>query len=195
MPESWYPPKLTDHCGKHFSYRDFVHCSSTWHALEKEGKPIANLPKQAATWNDISQLCKSVLDPATDRFGKVTLTYAFASNELDRAVRERARKDGRMPNTTRNGDQHAGSELNSRGKLICGRRGIAVDFKIEGIASDVIARWIVANTPFDRLYYYGDERPLHVSVGPDNSRLRWNRRKPSTEFDGRRRHPTRLRRL
>jgi hypothetical protein len=28
----------------------------------------------------------------------------------------------------------------------------------------------VENTPFDRLYFYGDDRPIHVSVGPDNSR-------------------------
>jgi len=33
-----------------------------------------------------------------------------------------------------------------------------------------VAQWIVKNTPFDRLYFYGDHRPLHVSYGPENKR-------------------------
>jgi hypothetical protein len=28
----------------------------------------------------------------------------------------------------------------------------------------------VANLPFDRLYFYGDDRPLHLSYGPENAR-------------------------
>jgi len=34
-----------------------------------------------------------------------------------------------------------------------------------------VARFIVQNLPFDRLYLYGDERPLHVSVGPEDSKV------------------------
>ena len=33
-----------------------------------------------------------------------------------------------------------------------------------------MAKWLVSNCAFDRLYYYGPERPLHVSAGPDESR-------------------------
>jgi hypothetical protein len=33
-----------------------------------------------------------------------------------------------------------------------------------------VAQWIVQHTPFDRLYFYGDDRPLHVSCGPENKR-------------------------
>jgi hypothetical protein len=33
-----------------------------------------------------------------------------------------------------------------------------------------VAQWIVANTPFDRLYFYGDDKPIHVSVGPNHDR-------------------------
>ena len=33
-----------------------------------------------------------------------------------------------------------------------------------------VAQWVVANTPFDRVYFYGDDRPIHVSVGPENTR-------------------------
>ena len=31
-----------------------------------------------------------------------------------------------------------------------------------------VAQWVVANTPFDRLYYYGDDKPIHVSSGPNH---------------------------
>jgi hypothetical protein len=33
-----------------------------------------------------------------------------------------------------------------------------------------VAQWVAANTPFDRLYYYGEARPIHVSYGPDHKR-------------------------
>ncbi len=33
-----------------------------------------------------------------------------------------------------------------------------------------VARWVVTNTPFDRLYFYGPDLPIHVSYGPENSR-------------------------
>ena len=33
-----------------------------------------------------------------------------------------------------------------------------------------VARWIIANLPFDRLYYYGPSKPVHISYGPENTR-------------------------
>lgn len=33
-----------------------------------------------------------------------------------------------------------------------------------------IRLWVARNTPFDRIYFYGSDRPLHVSVGPQESR-------------------------
>ena len=44
---------------------------------------------------------------------------------------------------------------------------MAVDFLVPDESMLEVARWIVANTPFDRLYYYGDHKPLHVSAGPE----------------------------
>jgi hypothetical protein len=32
-----------------------------------------------------------------------------------------------------------------------------------------VADWIVENLLFDRLYYYGPTRPIHVSLGPQRS--------------------------
>ena len=33
-----------------------------------------------------------------------------------------------------------------------------------------LAKWITTNTKFDRLYFYGDKLPIHVSYSPDHSR-------------------------
>ncbi len=30
-----------------------------------------------------------------------------------------------------------------------------------------LEKWIMQNTPFDRLYFYGDKRPIHVSYSPE----------------------------
>ena len=30
-----------------------------------------------------------------------------------------------------------------------------------------VAKWIDANLIFDRMYFYGLERPLHISIGPE----------------------------
>ncbi len=34
-----------------------------------------------------------------------------------------------------------------------------------------IAKYIVKHSPFDRLYFYGRNKPLHVSIGPENSQF------------------------
>ena len=59
-------------------------------------------------------------------------------------------------------------ELNKKGQPICTRLGAAVDFIIPDMNMRVVANWIATRTPFDRLYFYGDDRPIHVSYGPDN---------------------------
>ncbi len=30
-----------------------------------------------------------------------------------------------------------------------------------------VADWLIANTPVDRLYFYGKHRPIHVSYAPE----------------------------
>jgi hypothetical protein len=171
---------LNDQCGEHFHFRDLVQCSDTWKELAASGIRMENLPVQDGTWTAMKDICEKILDPVWKKFGAITLTYGFASNELDKAVRERAQRINKPANTTRNGDQHAGCELNARGKPICDRLGIGVDFKIENISSGEIGSWIEANSPFDRLYYYDDTGPLHVSFGPEHSRYRWNRNRPKS---------------
>ncbi|WP_460804841.1 hypothetical protein [Microbulbifer agarilyticus] len=152
-------PHPDDRCGEFFIYRDFFECSDSW----KRSK-VDNIPLQLETYAAIRQMCSEVLDPVSEVFGKVHLTYGFSSPALVSEV-----KKNPYPNITPSGDQHAGSERNSNGALICDRQGIAVDCYVAGISSLKVARWIVENTPFDRLYFYSAHRPFHVSVGPDNS--------------------------
>lgn len=67
-------------------------------------------------------------------------------------------------------DQHAVHEVNRQGRLVCERLGAAVDFLIENENMREVAQWIVVNTPFDRLYFYGEDLPIHVSFGPNHDR-------------------------
>ena len=102
-----------------------------------------------------------MLDPVIDWFGMIHLNYGFCSPELAREIPGRI--DPKL-------DQHAACELNRRGKRVCERLGAAVDFIVEDEDMLEVARWLVTNTPFDRLYFYGPDLPIHVSYGPENSR-------------------------
>jgi hypothetical protein len=106
-------------------------------------------------------LCAAVLDPVVRRFGPIALTYAFASPRLTRHVTGLIHPPG---------DQHAGHELNRTGKPVCPRLGLSVDFRVPGADSRAVARWVVEHTGFDRLYFYANDRPIHVSAGPEATR-------------------------
>ena len=153
---------LDELCGEHFSYRQLIECGETWRSLTAAGgAPFDNLPRVEATFAAMRTLCAAVLDPVTVHFGRLELTYAFASAALTRRIPGRIHPPA---------DQHAGHEVNRRGKPICPRLGLAVDFLVPTADSREVARWIVTKTAFDRLYFYGSQRPLHVSVGPDHAR-------------------------
>lgn len=154
-------PHLDDHCGQHFSYRNFVECGETW-----ERTRVDNVPKQRGTYDAIRHLVEAVLDPIASRFGKPRLTYAFASPMLSRHIRAKP-----YPNVTPRGDQHASCELTSRGTLICPRQGMAVDLFVPDADSRMVATWAALNTPFDRIYFYGPTRPFHISHGPERTGL------------------------
>jgi len=66
-------------------------------------------------------------------------------------------------------DQHAGYEVNSKRNRICKRDGFACDFYALNTDSLIVAKWIVTYLPFDRLYFYGKNRPIHISIAPENS--------------------------
>ena len=141
---------INDKCSKYFTYIDFIECSDT----QKKVK-VDNSPKELATYEAISYLAKTIMDPIVEQFGQPQITYGLCSHNLQKHIKKSV-----APGL----DQHSGSEKNSKGNLICPRGGIAVDFKIKNIKTDDVARYIVEHLEFDRLYFYGTERPLHVSA-------------------------------
>ncbi|WP_226421870.1 hypothetical protein [Vibrio sp. E14] len=63
-------------------------------------------------------------------------------------------------------------EMNAHGNRICKRDGAACDVIVEGYESNMgeIAKYICNNLEFDRLYFYGESKPTHISIGPNNTR-------------------------
>lgn len=143
-------PSQDEACGANFTYRDFIECGQTQKRLG-----ISNVPLNPKTYNSLSKLALEVLDPVIDYFGSIELTYGFSSSELAKKIDS---------NIAPKLDQHSGHECNRLGNPICDRLGAAVDFYIEDEDMLDVANWIASNTTFDRLYYYGRNRPLHVSV-------------------------------
>ena len=149
-------PDPEEHCGFNFRYADFIYCGETQKRTSCE-----NLPKQPQTYTALADLSAFVLDPIIDYFGMIELTYGFASSALAKLIKERIDPSR---------DQHASHEVKRTGRLICERKGAAVDFLVADEDMLEVAQWVVSHTPFDRLYFYGKDRPLHVSFGPDNSK-------------------------
>lgn len=133
-------------CGKYLTVQYFIACSDTYKRLQREGG-IDNIPRQPETFDSMRRMAVAILDPVREHFKQpVILTYCFSGPALTKVLRTQS-----YPNITPAGDQHVGSELNRNGNLICKRRGIAVDFYVAGTSSWEVARWVVQNTPFDRL--------------------------------------------
>ncbi len=150
------------YCSRHFRYRDLIDCGETLRVSQ-----VDNPVKSPQTWEAIRQLATTILDPVEDEFGDITLTFGVCSSTLAGAIRKRARQEGLTPRIAPELDQHTGFEVNRTGKRICNQDGLACDFYCSNTPSDQVAAWIVSNCPFDKLFYYGRERPLHVSVGPE----------------------------
>ncbi len=143
-------------CGEHFSFRDLIECGET-----QARTGLANRPQQAESYNALQDLAVQMIDPVIEYFGMVQLSFGFCSPKLARQI------PGRIDPKR---DQHAAHERNRLGRLVCDRLGAAVDFLVEDESMLEVAQWIVANTPFDRLYFYGDDLPVHVSYGPRHKR-------------------------
>lgn len=116
----------------------------------------------------IRMLCDRVLLPVQNQFGLVQVTYGFTSANLLNLIRKK-NPSGIAPKL----DQHAAHEVNSNDTLHCARLGASCDIIIptHNKKMDEVANWISVNLPFDRLYFYGKNNPIHISVGPDNSRF------------------------
>lgn len=150
-------PNLDSQCSKFFTFRELIECGHTW----TEHQP-PNLPKEPETWSALASLAERILDPVSEQFGKPILTYGFCSKQLAALIKRKP-----FPQIAPELDQHAGYELNRHGQLICSRGGMACDFVVPTQSMRTVARWILEHVQFDRMYYYGDDLPLHVSIGPE----------------------------
>mgnify|MGYP000190921075 CR=1 FL=1 len=71
-------------------------------------------------------------------------------------------------------DQHISHEINNNGKYYCERLGAACDFFIAYSPTEQIVEWILqTKLLFDSLYFYGNERPIHISYGLQDKRDIW----------------------
>jgi hypothetical protein len=51
---------------------------------------------------------------------------------------------------------------------------LPVIFRIVGLESDRLVEWILEQRlPFDSLYYYGGDRPIHISYGSQQRQSIW----------------------
>ena len=111
-------------------------------------------PKDAKSIKDLEALMSDVLTPIVKRYGGFLLTHGFTGYEVIKKIKSRIAPEL---------DQHAASEKNPRGKQICKRGGCSVDLVLPSGGSLELARFIIAELPFDRLYFYAEDKPIHVS--------------------------------
>lgn len=150
-------PNLDDKCSEYFTFRDFIECGETQNRTK-----LPNLPKNPATYFAIRQLANHVLDPIVDYFGEIELTYGFCSADLQKEIKGRVAPEL---------DQHAAHEQKRNGNYICARLGAACDFLLADENMREVVEWIQSEKiPFDRIYFYGVDKPIHISYGPENSR-------------------------
>lgn len=148
-------PSLDDRCGNYFVYRDLIECGETQATYR-----LANLPREPESYQALKELASNVLDPIWERFGPMKLTYGFSSLELIRKIHGRIAPDR---------DQHAAHEKRQSGKHVCPRLGAACDFIVTSKDMREVAEWAFFNTAVDRLYFYGRDRPVHVSFSNDRA--------------------------
>lgn len=160
--------------GKYLTLEQFCTCTQTY---QKYADHIDPFPKEKDSITAIQALNQVIIDPIIDQFGleNFQLTYGFCSVDLKRYLAKKdpitGIKNGRVDPSR---DQHLALEKNRNGRYFCDRLGAACDFRILGKGSDTVIDWIMTqNLPFDSLYYYGCDRPLHISYGPQHKRAVW----------------------
>ncbi|WP_242024335.1 hypothetical protein [Trichocoleus sp. FACHB-591] len=166
---------MTMKLGKHLTLEEFCTCTQTY---RKYAEKINPYPKnQKETILALQTLCQQIIDPVIENFGRkrFQLTYGFCSMDLKRFLSQKdpetGVKNGRVAPSR---DQHMAHELNRNGKYYCDRLGAACDFRIIGLESDRLVDWTLEHQlPFDSLYYYGSDRPIHISYSPQHRRSIW----------------------
>lgn len=150
---------------KYSSIEEFCTCTQTY----KRYKHLINpYPQNLDSVGAIENLFTQLLNPIIDHFGieNFHLTYGFASADLIKFLNRKdpvtGQKNGRICPAV---DQHVAHERDRNGNYICKHLGAACDFLIKGVDSSEVTRWVVENLDFDSLYFYGCDRPIHLSYG------------------------------
>lgn len=134
--------------------QDLLNWHKDKHNFHQLNEPILDSSKMA-----LERLVDEILLPINRMLGKPRITYGFTSFPLKKFI-QKASPSGTAPTL----DQHSSYETNSAGTQICSRGGAACDFFVEGVATSDIVRFITQKLNYDRIYYYGNNRPLHVSI-------------------------------
>lgn len=161
--------------GKYQTLQEFCTCTQTYRKFADQIDPHPRNPSE--TIPVLEALCQHILDPVIDHFGqeRFQLTYGFCSTDLKWFLSQKdpqtGIKNGRVDLSR---DQHMAHEKNRNGKFYCDRLGVACDFRIVGVEGDRLVEWILEQQlPFDSLYYYGGDRPIHISYGLQHKRSIW----------------------
>ncbi|MEL7313462.1 MAG: hypothetical protein AAFN08_00740 [Cyanobacteria bacterium J06559_3] len=165
----------TRYLGRYLTLEEFCTCTQTYRKYVDQIDPY---PKNLEeTIPALEAFCQHIIDPVIDAFGRerFQLTYGFCSADLKRWLAKKDPMTGiKHGRVSPNLDQHMAHEVNWNGNYYCSRLGAACDFKIVNLSSDELVEWIVAQgLPFDSLYFYGAERPIHISYGPQRKRDIW----------------------
>ena len=72
---------INDNCSKYFRYVDFIECSDTQKKIQ-----VDNRPKELQTYEAISHLSKTIMDPIFEHFGKPEITYGLCSHNLQKHI-------------------------------------------------------------------------------------------------------------
>ncbi|WP_353931723.1 hypothetical protein WJM97_03815 [Okeanomitos corallinicola TIOX110] len=161
--------------GKYLTLAEFSTCTHTYH---KYAQYINPFPQNGAEIIPaLQELNKFIIDPIIDNYGRdnFQLTYGFCSADLKKFLERKdpitGEKNGRVAPKL---DQHMSYEINKNGKYYCERLGAACDFMIADVSSNHLIDWILqSKLPFDSLYFYGSQRPIHISYGFQHKRDIW----------------------
>ncbi len=143
-------------------YNQLIHWYKTKHIIE-----IDNIPGSHQSKVYLDNLIIKLLEPINTALGTVEITYGFTSSELIRYIQNKS-PSGTAPSL----DQHACHEVNLNNNRINKREGAACDFYVEGYKTQMhlVVLYICENLTFDKIYYYGKDRPIHVSIGQQMER-------------------------
>ncbi|MEP0915373.1 hypothetical protein NC981_00960 [Leptolyngbya sp. DQ-M1] len=161
--------------GKYLTLQEFCTCTQTYRKYADQIDPYPS--NSGETIPALEALCQHILDPLIDHFGRerFQLSYGFCSKDLKRFLSQKdpetGIKNGRVDPSR---DQHMAHEVNQSGGYYCDRLGAACDFRIIELECDRLVDWILEQRlPFDSLYFYGSDQPIHISYGVQHKREVW----------------------